>query len=82
MGGIVCAIHRYAILRYESIPTGKKELKEFDLELRDCFRSSDVAKAIEEAGKGMQVCELLKKEDWTSTEREELFDALEDLYEY
>ena len=81
MGGIVCHIHRNAILRFETIPTGHHDLKEFDTQLRECFKQQSVAEGIEAAGTYSRVCELLALEKWTLAERTELYAALEALYE-
>jgi len=77
----VCSIHRNAILRFEGVPTNRRELKEFDVQLRQCFTSQAIAEAIEAKGTGARVCELLAKEDWTDAERSELYESLEDSYE-
>jgi hypothetical protein len=81
MGGAVCLVHRNAILRFEIIPTGRHDLKEFDAQLRQCFTSSDIAKGVEEKGSYVRVCALLAMEEWTLAERTELYAALEALYE-
>lgn len=82
MGGIVCHIHRNAILRYKTIPTGRHELKEFDAQLRQLFAQQSIAEAIEAAGTYMRVCDLLEKEEWTLAERTELYAAVEALETY
>lgn len=81
MGGIVCHIHRNAILRFESIPTGHHDLKQFDEQLRNLFKQESIAKGIEEKGTYMRVCELLAEDEWTLAERTELFAAVEAIYE-
>lgn len=82
MGGIVCHIHRNAILRFETIPTGHHDLKEFDEQLRECFKQESIAKGIEEKGTHLRVCALLEKHQWTLAERTELFASIEALYDY
>lgn len=81
MGGIVCHIHRNAILRYESVPTGRHEIKEFDAQLRQLFGQQSIAEAVEAAGTYVRVCDLLAKDQWTQAERTELYELVESLYE-
>lgn len=82
MGGIVCHIHRNAILRFETIPTGHHDLKEFDVQLRQLFAQQSIAEGIEQKGTHIRVCELLEKDEWTLSERTELFAQVEALYDY
>ena len=82
MGGIVCHIHRNAILRFETIPTGQHDLKEFDAQLRQLFSLQSIAEGIEAKGTHMRVCELLEKDKWALAERTELFAQVEGLYDY
>lgn len=80
MGGIACQIERNAMLRYSSIPTDSKDLKEFDRQLRACFTLGEIATAVEAAGTGPQVCNLLWKPAWTTADRTELYGYLEALW--
>lgn len=80
MGGIVCHIHRNAILRFEGVPTKEKDKEEFDAQMRKLFSQESIAKAIEENGTYMRVCDLLALKEWKDTERQELYDFLEATY--
>jgi hypothetical protein len=80
MGGIVCQIERNAILQFTAIPTDPKQLPKFDAQLRACFASGEIATAIETAGTGAEVCELLWKQTWSTTDRADLYGYLEALW--
>lgn len=81
MGGIVCAIPRNAILRYEEVPTSYFGKVQFDSQMRACYAQSDIAQGVAEAGLGHAACDILAKEDWTQKDRQRLLDILEGLYE-
>lgn len=82
MGGIVCAIHRRAVLRYASVPTGAADLKKFDKQLRKLINVVPIAAAIaEDEVRARKVCEVLAKTSWDPNERAFLFYSVKQAYE-
>lgn len=82
MGGLVCAIRRNAVLRFEEVPTAPAQVKQFDEQMRLLLTAPSVAEAIvADTTRGQEVCAILAKDKWTRADRVTLFDVVEDLYE-
>lgn len=82
MGGIVCAIPRQALLRFESVPTSRKELREFDEQIRTLYSNPVIANSVAtETARGQEACDILGKDEFTHTDRTTLFGIVESLYE-
>lgn len=82
MGGAACAVPHNAILGGEtSPPTDPHKWPLWDIKLRRCFEQSDIVAGIVEKGYDDQVCDLLKKSDWSLEDRTTLCDLLDSLYE-
>lgn len=82
MGGLACWIPKLAILRYDAVPAKRSELKAFDTQMRQCCAQTDIVKGILDAGKAELACEILGKESWSPDDRAQLFEIIQDLYEY
>lgn len=81
MGGLVCNVHRNAVLRFDSVPTEPSDKIVFDKQIRELFALQSIAEAIVEAGKAPVVCEILAKDHFTQADRHTLYDAVEAAYE-
>ncbi len=83
MGGLVCAVHRNAVLQFQAIPTGPAQLLIFDKQLRELYNAPTVAESIvcEFPAKVKKVCDTLAKPSWTIEDRSYLLDVIESLYE-
>lgn len=82
MGGIVCAIPRQAVLRFESVPTSHKDQREFDEQIRTLFANPVIANAVGiESPRAQEACDILASEHFTQSDRVALFEIVESLYE-
>ena len=82
MGGLVCAVHRNAILRFEEVPTKHREVVEFDQQMRDLLNVTTIAEAVvNETQKGQEVCDILAKHEFSHVDRTTLLAVVEGLYE-
>jgi len=82
MGGLVCAVHRNAVLRFEQVPTKDQQAKEFDKQIRELLNVTTIAEAVvNETSHGQEVCDILAKASFTHADRVKLFDIVEQLYE-
>ena len=82
MGGLVCAVHRNAILRFEEVPTKHKEVVQFDEQIRDLLNVTTIAEAVvNETPKGQEVCDILSKHEFSHADRITLLAVVESLYE-
>ncbi len=81
MGGIVCAIPRQAILRFHSVPTARRDEKEFDEQIRDLYANPTIANAVAtETQRAKDVCDILGKESFSDADRVVLLEVVESLY--
>lgn len=80
MGGLVCGVHRFATLQYQTVPTEPKEFPSFDAQIRKLL--ADIADTVvSDAPQSVKmVCDTLAKRVWTVTDRTNLFDVIESLY--
>lgn len=76
MGGLVCAIPKHAILRFDGIPEGHNKLKEFDSQLRRCFEQPQIVEAVANTGRGEEAYHILEKQEWGSKDRSDLYEIL------
>jgi len=82
MGGIVCAIHRSAVLRFEKVPVQPTRVKAFDTQMRQLLNVTTIAEAIgENHDTAREVCFILAKPHWRPEDREKLLEVVEYLYE-
>lgn len=82
MGGLACAIPRQAVLRFEHVPTGHKNEKEFDEQVRELYANSIISTAVAtETTRGQEACDILGKDKFTHADRVALFEIVESLYE-
>lgn len=80
MGGLVCGVHRFATLQYQTVPTDQKEWPAFDAQIRRLL--ADIADTVvsEAPASVKMVCGTLAKQTWTLADRTNLFDVIESLY--
>lgn len=82
MGGLVCAIHRNAVLRFEEVPTNPAQIVKFDAQMRELYNSPTIAESIvAETDVGEEVCTVLSKHEWSHADRQMLLTTIEALYE-
>lgn len=81
MGGLVCKIHRNAVLRFESVPTEPSDKMVFDKQMRELFTLQSIAEGVADAGHAPEVCTILEKSHFTQADRHTLFDLVEATYE-
>ena len=83
MGGIICNIHRQAVLEFQTVPTDVKQLPEFDAQIRELYNAPSIAESVvnDAADKALQVCATLAKPSFTQADREFLYGVIESLYE-
>jgi hypothetical protein len=83
VGGIVCAIRRNAVLKFQTVPTSKGLVQAFDAQMRNLINSPGIAEAIaENEALGYEVCEILEHKVWSKPERERLLTIVNELYEH
>jgi len=80
MGGIVCWIPKLAILRFDGIPTHRKDLKEFDEQIRACYSQSEIVQGVFASGRAHEACDILAKQEWSTAERATVYEILQALY--
>ena len=89
MGGLVCAIHAYAVLADAKPPLQPPDASDpiyinqcvgFDAKLRQVLGDDDVARALTDANLAMTVCPILEKPVWSAAERQALWTALQSLW--
>lgn len=63
MGGIPCRIIINAIVRAKAVPANPAQHPEFEAQLRKCYASPEIARAItdEADGRWMNICTTLAK---------------------
>lgn len=83
MGGLVCMVHRQAVLEFQQMPTDASQLPEFDAQIRALYNVESIASSLvnDAPDKVKAVCETLAKPSFTQADRELLYGALESLYE-
>jgi hypothetical protein len=81
MGGLVCRVHRNAVLRFDSVPTQPVAAAEFDAQVRKLFSLESIAAAVVQKGETDSICALLGKPHFSHADRQALFDFLEEAYE-
>lgn len=82
MGGLVCAIRRNAILRFEEVPNKPKDIVKFDEQMRALFTAPSIAEAVEaDTTRGQEVCDILSKHEFSHADRVALLGVVESLYE-
>lgn len=82
MGGLVCAIRRNAVLKFETVPAAPAQLRQFDEQMRTLLTAPGIAEAIvEETTRGQEVCDILAKPRWVHADRMTLLDIVEAIYE-
>jgi hypothetical protein len=83
MGGLVCAIPRRAILRFDSVPVEHRHEREFDDQIRELYANSIIAGALgaEHPDEAAEVCEILSHDRFTHADRVKLFEIIEELLE-
>lgn len=82
MGGLICAIPRQALLKFEAVPTTRHGQKEFDAQVRELYANPVIANAVAtETTRGQEACDILGKEDFDHADRQALLDIVESLYE-
>lgn len=84
MGGYSCQVPHLAIMRpfVNGIPSNAAELPQFDKQLVECFKQTDIVKGLVDKGLGDAVCGLLGKNPPLSTaDRATLYGFLESLYD-
>jgi hypothetical protein len=82
MGGLICAVHRNAVLRFEQVPTKESQTKEFDKQIRELLNVTTIADSVvNETPHGQEVCDILAKNSFTHADRQKLLDIVEHLYE-
>lgn len=82
MGGIVCAIHRNAVLRFQVVPTKPKDTKEFDQQIRQLLNVTTIANAVDEVSYQLahEVCDILAKPEFSTADRAKLLEVVDNLY--
>lgn len=82
MGGIVCFVHRNAVLRFQSVPTNPSLTAEFDVQIRQLYNAPGIAESLaSDTTRTMEACLILAKSSFTHTDRVNLYEIIEDLYE-
>lgn len=83
MGGLLCWARRSAILLYENAPTNPHEADKFDAQMRVLIAAPGVTESLlsDKPGSMQQLCTVLAKTSWTTTDRNWLLDLVESLYE-
>lgn len=84
MGGIVCAIPKHAILRFSEIPNRRRDLVEFDSQLRRCFEQPQIVQAVADSDMGEEAYEILELPDaeFTVEKRARLYEILQEATKY
>ena len=83
MGGLVCNVHRNAVLEFTDIPSTPEKLKHFDAQMRQLYNTETIAIAVvTETTRGAEACAVLAKHDWSHADRVALLEIVEGLYEY
>jgi hypothetical protein len=80
MGGLVCMVHRQAMLEFQTIPTNPQDLKKFDAQIRRLYDwvAQDLVNDVPEQVK--TVCDILAKPDFDMADRTLLLNVIESLY--
>jgi hypothetical protein len=83
VGGLLCWARRSAILRFDVVPTNPDQLKEFDTQMRQLIAAPGVTESLlsDKSSAMQQLCTVLAKPAWTTTDRVWLIDLVESLYE-
>ena len=82
MGGLVCAIRRNAVLRFEEVPTKPKDIVKFDEQMRVLLAAPSIAEAIEsDTTRAQEICDILSKHEFSHADRTTLLAVVESLYE-
>lgn len=83
MGGLVCEIHKNAVLRYQKVPTDAAGQAAFDVQIRELYNVNDVAQTIvNETTEGVAICKILMQPTFAQTDRQKLLDVINSLYSY
>lgn len=82
MGGLVCMIHRQAVLEFQSVPTNPSELPEFDAQIRALYNVESIADSLvnDAPDQVKAVCDTLAKPSFTAADRTLLYTVAESLY--
>lgn len=83
IGGLVCQIHRNAVLQFESVPSAPKQIERFDEQIRELYNAPTIAESIvqDKPDQALKVCDTLAKTSWSMDDRTFLLDMVESLYE-
>lgn len=82
MGGLVCAIRRNAVLKFQAVPTSKGQVLAFDSQIRHLINAPGFAEAVaEDEAVGREVCEILAKKVFTHADRVRLLYVANEPYE-
>lgn len=81
MGGLVCAVHRNAVLKFQTVPTSPSDAAAFDDQIRQLYNAPTIAESIvSDTTDGMTACQILAKNTFTMQDRQKLLDIVESLY--
>ncbi len=82
MGGAACTVERFAILKFQAIPTSPADLAQFDTQMRQLYASPTISQSVvnDATDKIESVCGLLAKPTWTLADRTALLAVIESLY--
>lgn len=82
MGGLVCAVHRNAILRFQSIPTLDSDLAQFDTQIRQLIADYSMDLVSDNTTTKVKLlCAVLAKPKFNTEDRQFMLSMVEALYE-
>lgn len=82
MGGLVCAVHRNAILRFQSIPTLDSDLAQFDSQMRQLIADYSMDLVSDNTTTKVKLlCAVLAKPKFNTEDRQFMLNMVEALYE-
>lgn len=82
MGGLVCAVHRNAILQFQTIPIDAAQLVQFDAQIRQLIADYDMNLVSDNPTPVIEkLCAVLAKRKFDLVDRQFMLDLVEALYE-
>lgn len=81
MGGLVCGVHRNAILTFQAVPTSPPQCALFDEQMRRLLSTIAQDLVNDAPAKVETACDILAKDKWDLEDRTTLLDIVESLYE-
>jgi len=82
MGGLVCNVHKNAVLRFQTVPTNPADQAKFDDQIRQLYNAPSIAESVvSDTSKAVTVCAILAQAVFSQADRQKLLDVIESLYE-